>query len=101
MSLKSILVVDDDASLRRVTQLQLEEAGYEVRASPMFNREMYSGTEIRRRMVSKGKWQGLVPPAVVRVIGEIDGVGRLKELTEGIPPRRNGDEPGEGSWEDS
>jgi DNA-binding NtrC family response regulator len=30
MSLKSILVVDDDASLRRVTQLQLEEAGYEV-----------------------------------------------------------------------
>ncbi len=30
MNLKSVLVVDDDASLRRVTQMQLEEAGYEV-----------------------------------------------------------------------
>lgn len=84
-----------------LTRRLFEEAGYEVRASPIFNREIYSGTEIRRRMVSKGKWQGLVPPAVVRVIKEIDGVGRLKDLTEGTPPRRNGDEPGEGSWEDS
>jgi two-component system NtrC family response regulator len=30
MNRKSILVVDDDESLRRVTQMQLEEAGYEV-----------------------------------------------------------------------
>lgn len=30
MNQKSVLVVDDDASLRRVTQMQLEEAGYEV-----------------------------------------------------------------------
>ncbi len=30
MNPKSILVVDDDASLRRVTQMQLEEAGYAV-----------------------------------------------------------------------
>src|SRR5690348_9701052 len=27
---KAVLVVDDDESLRRVTELQLEEAGYEV-----------------------------------------------------------------------
>src|SRR6516164_8185099 len=30
---KTILVVDDDESLRRVTQLQLEEAGYPVLAA--------------------------------------------------------------------
>jgi DNA-binding NtrC family response regulator len=30
MNPKSVLVVDDDESLRRVTQMQLEEAGYEV-----------------------------------------------------------------------
>src|SRR4051794_16818802 len=29
----SILVVDDDESLRRITQLQLEEAGYNVRTA--------------------------------------------------------------------
>ena len=28
MKPKTILVVDDDESLRRITQLQLEEAGY-------------------------------------------------------------------------
>jgi two-component system NtrC family response regulator len=30
MKLRNILVVDDDESLRRITQLQLEEAGYKV-----------------------------------------------------------------------
>jgi two-component system NtrC family response regulator len=30
MNLKTVLVVDDDESLRRVTQMQLEEAGYET-----------------------------------------------------------------------
>lgn len=34
MTRKRILVVDDDESLRRVTQMQLEEIGYEVKAAP-------------------------------------------------------------------
>ena len=33
MKPRSMLVVDDDESLRRVTQLQLEEAGYQVRTA--------------------------------------------------------------------
>lgn len=33
MNSKRILIVDDDQSLRRVTQMQLEEAGYEVLAA--------------------------------------------------------------------
>ena len=33
MSNRRILVVDDDDSLRRVMQMQLEEAGYEVTAA--------------------------------------------------------------------
>jgi len=34
MRRRRILVVDDDESLRRVTQLQLQEAGYEVLTAP-------------------------------------------------------------------
>jgi len=34
MRRRSILVVDDDESLRRVTQLQLQEAGYDVLTAP-------------------------------------------------------------------
>jgi len=34
MRAKTILVVDDDESLRRITELQLEEAGYDVLTAP-------------------------------------------------------------------
>jgi nicotinamide-nucleotide adenylyltransferase len=84
-----------------LTRRLFREAGYEVKASPMFNRKAYSGTEIRRRMLADEDWELLVPPATASVIREIDGVQRLKDLSSGAPPLRYGDEPAEGSWEDS
>lgn len=54
------------------------EAGYRVKYSPMYNREEYSGTEIRRRMLAGEKWEHLVPAAVVDVINEIKGMNRLR-----------------------
>ncbi len=56
------------------------EAGYEVRYSPMYNREEYSGTEIRRRMLAGEAWEKLVPAEVVDVLREIKGVERLKAV---------------------
>jgi len=56
------------------------EEGYEVKACPLYKREKYSGTEIRRRMLEDREWKSLVPPPVVDVIEEIDGVTRLKEI---------------------
>lgn len=58
------------------------EAGIKVKKSPLFQRDVYSGTEIRRRMLNDKKWQDLVPKAVVKVIKEIDGVQRLKKLSK-------------------
>jgi nicotinamide-nucleotide adenylyltransferase len=58
-----------------------QESGYEVKYSPMYNREEYSGTEIRRRMLAGEDWEKLVPEAVVDVIGEINGVDRLKAVS--------------------
>lgn len=57
------------------------ETGYEVKYSPMYNRQEYSGTEIRRRMIEDGDWQKLVPKAVVDVVEEVDGVQRLKQVS--------------------
>jgi nicotinamide-nucleotide adenylyltransferase len=57
------------------------EAGYEVKYSPMYNRHEYSGTEIRKRMLSGEGWQKLVPPEVVDVVEEIGGVERLKQVS--------------------
>lgn len=56
------------------------ESGYDVRASPLFNRSEYSGTEVRRRMAMDEDWRSLVPGSVADLITEIDGIGRLKTL---------------------
>ena len=57
-----------------------EESGIEVKRSPLFKRDMYSGTEIRKRMLNGGKWEHLVTEPVVDVVGRIDGVERLKKI---------------------
>lgn len=59
------------------------EAGFEVRSSPLYNREEYSGTEIRRRMLEGEKWEHLVTPQVVEVIAEVDGVERVRNVNRG------------------
>jgi nicotinamide-nucleotide adenylyltransferase len=58
------------------------EAGIEVRQSPMYQREEFEGTEVRERMATDGDWAALVPDAVVGVIDEIDGVDRLRQISE-------------------
>jgi nicotinamide-nucleotide adenylyltransferase len=58
------------------------EAGVEVRQSPMFNRDVLEGTELRERMISGGDWQSLVPPPVVDVIDEIGGIERIQRVSD-------------------
>jgi nicotinamide-nucleotide adenylyltransferase len=65
-----------------VVQL-FREANITVQSPAMYERDTHSGTEIRRRMLKGEPWKTLVPPAVFRVIREIGGVGRLKEIAEG------------------
>lgn len=58
------------------------EAGYMVTEPPLFNRDIYSGTEVRRRMLEDEDWESLIPNSVKKVIEEIDGVLRLKHLNK-------------------
>jgi nicotinamide-nucleotide adenylyltransferase len=67
-----------------------DEAGIEVRQSPMFERDVLEGTEIRRRMVDGGDWETLVPDAVVEVVEEIDGIDRIRKVAD---TDSNGDDP--------
>ena len=57
-----------------------KEAGVKVQSPAMYERETLSGTEIRRRMMAGEPWKNLVPPTVVQVLEEIDGVGRLRQI---------------------
>jgi nicotinamide-nucleotide adenylyltransferase len=57
------------------------EAGYKVKSLPYYDRQSYSSTEIRRRMLQQdNSWRALVPKSVAEFINEIDGVNRLRDL---------------------
>lgn len=79
-----------------LTRRLFSEAGYDVRNSPMFNRAVYSGTEIRRRIASGDDWRQLVPRSVATAIDDLGGVGRLQDLSG---TGRGDDDSGEGSGE--
>jgi len=59
------------------------DAGYQVKPSPLFNREMYSSAEIRKRMREKGDWRSLVSTSAAAYLDEIHAEDRLSEV--GVP----------------
>ena len=63
-----------------VKQLFAEE-GYEVKQPPLYDRLHLSGTEVRNRIIEDKNWQELVPDATVKLINEINGDKRLKNLS--------------------
>lgn len=49
--------------------------------SPRFaKKEEYNGSNIRHLMLSGSRWKQLVPPAVARVIEQVNGIERMKVL---------------------
>jgi len=58
------------------------EKGFKVKPVPFHKREIYSATEIRKRMLNEENWKELVPKGVAKFIEEIQGVERLKDLTK-------------------
>jgi len=68
-----------------------EEAGVEVRQSPMFRREEWEGTEVRERMRNDGDWESLVPAPVAEVVHESGGTERIQQVSESDA---NGDDRG-------
>lgn len=64
-----------------VVQL-FSEAGIQVRKPPLYQRESYSGTAIRKLMLERGDWMDLVPASVARIIARVHGVERLASVSE-------------------
>ncbi len=66
-----------------LTATLFSEAGIEVRRPRLYDREKYSGREVRRRMAQEGEWRSLVPAPAVKVIEDLKGVLRLTTLYSG------------------
>jgi nicotinamide-nucleotide adenylyltransferase len=69
-----------------LTRRLFREAGRTVQGIPLFQRKLYSATEIRQRILTGKAWKALLPQGVVAVIEDINGVERLKELAETDSP---------------
>lgn len=65
-----------------LTRRLFMEAGYEVKNIPLYDRKVYSSTEIRQKMLKGESWEKFVPRKVASFIKEIDGVNRLRDLNK-------------------
>jgi nicotinamide-nucleotide adenylyltransferase len=65
-----------------LTKRLFDEARFKVKAFPLHERDVYSATEIREKMLTTKNWKKLVPKSVAKVIEKVDGVQRLKDLAE-------------------
>lgn len=65
-----------------LTRRLFVEAGFPVKSIPFNKRRLYLATEIRNRMLKNKSWTELVPKSIAKYIIEIDGVGRLQDLTK-------------------
>jgi nicotinamide-nucleotide adenylyltransferase len=73
-----------------VTSRLFKEAGYRVEPIPFYDRETYSSTEIRERVVRGDSWEKLVPGTVAAYIKSVFGDERLRELALSDDPRHHG-----------
>ena len=58
------IVISNDS----FTQQLFYEKGYQVKNTKMFQREIYSGNEIRKRIKQNKGWEEVVPPPVINII---------------------------------
>ena len=75
-----------------VTSRLFKEAGFRVEPLPFYDREQFSATEIRERIVNGSGWEKLVPPSTSAYIKTIFGDERLRELVlSDKPSNQNSD----------
>ena len=72
-----------------VTSRLFKEAGFRVEPLPFYDRETYSSTEIRQRVVQGKSWEALVPSSVAQYIKSIFGDERLRELALSDEPEQH------------
>jgi nicotinamide-nucleotide adenylyltransferase len=65
------------------TRLCLEYGGIKVMNTPLFNKEAYSGTRIRKLMAIGDKsWQSLVATGILSVLVRINAEDRIKRIMQ-------------------
>jgi nicotinamide-nucleotide adenylyltransferase len=79
-------------SNQALTRRLLIEAGYNVKEIPLHKRSKFEATEIRRRILKGEDWSELAPAPVYRIVKEIDGENRIRDLGKSDSVRVKGEE---------
>lgn len=76
------LVLDYDIvfSNEPLTTQLFKERGRKTVPVPLAGRAIYKGTGIRERIETRKPWKHLVPKAVAKIIDEINGVDRVRNI---------------------
>jgi nicotinamide-nucleotide adenylyltransferase len=64
-----------------LTRRLFSESGYKIKSIPFFERQFYSSTIVRQKMLVDESWKTLVPKIVSDFIEGIDGVNRVRDLS--------------------
>jgi len=65
-----------------LTKSLFSEKGFKVKETKLYKKYIYSGKEIRKKIINDEKWKNLVPKEVYNTIIEIKGIERLKNLSK-------------------
>ncbi|HIH00500.1 TPA: nicotinamide-nucleotide adenylyltransferase [Thermoplasmata archaeon] len=71
-----------------ITRSLFGQVGYDVRRTKAYNQKLYSGSEIRRRILAGERWKHLVPPAVSSIAEELGVRERLRDAAKQESPGR-------------
>jgi nicotinamide-nucleotide adenylyltransferase len=63
-----------------LVQELFKRAGFKVKSTPVYDREVLAAKEIRRRALLGEDWRELVPKSVAKFIDEVKGFDRLRRL---------------------
>jgi nicotinamide-nucleotide adenylyltransferase len=65
-----------------LTKRLFTEAEFKVKHLPFIKRNLYSASEIRKRILDRKDWEKLVPSSVSKFIKKINGEARLTDLNK-------------------
>lgn len=71
-----------------LTRSLFSQAGYKAARTKAYKPKEYSGTEIRRRIATGGRWRHLVPAPVSQIIDALDAKKRLTDSGLCVAKRR-------------
>ena len=63
------------------TKQLFTKKGYQVKETPLYNRDKYTGKKIREKIIKNETWSDLVPAQVYNLINKINGEERLRKLS--------------------